>query len=364
MARWVRGRTATAGPRRTWPTAPQNLTAATGNAIGKVDTAWQAPLDTGGYPVTGYTLQRSTDGGATWPTTFNLGVVLSYPDTACGASVICTYRVAAVTAVGQGPWSNLASAEGANVPSAPPNLTATHRSLARLREHRVADPDRQRRPRDHRLRAPALDRRWRYVADVLQPRRGAQLHRHRVRGVGGVHLPRPARSTPWVTARFSNTAAAYGAAPPGAPTGLDRDDPDAERQLRHAEPRQGRPLLDRAGAVNGAPAVTGYEYRYQTRTLPGGSFGAFTAWTTTGTGTGTSFSPTCDAAYADLTDLECRYEVRALNAIGTGVASNQATARRVGGSRGPDGHAHQPARRVVLERRHRADQRHRRHRGG
>ena len=58
--------------------------------LGAVDLTWQAPLDTGGYPVTGYTLERSTDGGTTWPTSISAGNVLAYTDTDCGGGVLCS----------------------------------------------------------------------------------------------------------------------------------------------------------------------------------------------------------------------------------------------------------------------------------
>ena len=45
------------------PSAPQNLDATSGTTLGAVDVTWQAPLDDGGWPVTGYFLERSLNGG-------------------------------------------------------------------------------------------------------------------------------------------------------------------------------------------------------------------------------------------------------------------------------------------------------------
>jgi hypothetical protein len=108
----------------TLPDAPQNLTAASGATSGSVDLAWLAPPNSGTFPVTDYVFQRSVNSG---PFSANIsigGTGLSYTDTACGAGNVCTYKVAAVTASGTGSFSNTATAQGANVPGAPQNLTA------------------------------------------------------------------------------------------------------------------------------------------------------------------------------------------------------------------------------------------------
>ncbi len=200
------------------PSAPPNLTATPGTALGAVDVAWQAPVDNGGRAVIGYQLERSLDGGSTWPTSFTLGTSLSYADGACGQGVACTYRVSAINSVGTGPVSNNATATGTNL-GAPQSLTATTS-----------------------------------VADGTT-------------NLGGVDLS-------W--------------APP---------------------------------AMSTFP-IASYEFRYQSDT--GSGFGAFTAWTSTGTGTGTSFTHICALGNVNTT---CRYEVRAIDTQNsTSVPSNQATA--------------------------------------
>src|SRR4029079_10867546 len=68
-------------------------------------------------------LERSLNGGSTWPTTFSLGTSTSYTDTTCGAAVSCTYRVSAVNIIGTGAASNTATAAGTNL-SPPLNLVA------------------------------------------------------------------------------------------------------------------------------------------------------------------------------------------------------------------------------------------------
>ncbi len=202
------------------PSAPQNLTATPGTSLGAVDVAWQVPLDNGGQPVTGYFLERSLNGGTTWPQSWTLGTSLSYPDPTCGAGVACTYRVSAINVLGTGATSNTATATGTNL-SAPQSLTASTS-----------------------------------VANGTS-------------NLGGVDLS-------W--------------SPPSSSTF----------------------------------PIASYEFRYQSNT--GAGFGAFTAWSATGTGTGTSFTHICAVANVNTT---CLYEVRAIDTApspNTSVPSNQATA--------------------------------------
>ena len=189
------------------PSAPQTLAATPGGTLGAVDVTWAAPANDGGQPVTGYVLERSTDGGTTWPTSFSLGTSLSYPDTTCGAGVSCTYRASAVNLIGTGPASNTDAATGTNL-SPPQSLTATTSTTT----------------------LGAVDLAWLYPANDF-----------------------------------------------------------------------GYPIL-------------GYEFRYKV------GAGAFSAWASTGSGTGLSFTHACGQ------DNTCTYEVRGYNLIGTSAASNQAGA--------------------------------------
>ncbi len=189
------------------PSAPQTLAATPGGTLGSVDVTWAAPANDGGRPITGYLLERSTDGGGTWPDSFSLGTSLSHPDTSCGAGVACTYRVSAVNLIGTGPASNTDTATGTNL-SPPQSLTATTSSTT----------------------LGAVDLAWLYPANDF-----------------------------------------------------------------------GYPIL-------------GYEFRYKV------GAGTFSAWASTGSGTGLSFTHACGQ------DTTCTYEVRGYNLIGTSSASNQASA--------------------------------------
>ena len=105
------------------PSAPQNLVATQGVPIGSVQLTWIAPSDNGGNAVTGYFVERSLDGGLTWPLSVSTGNTLSYTDLTCGPNVSCTYRVSADNSVGRGAPSNTATALG-TVVNPPTNLTA------------------------------------------------------------------------------------------------------------------------------------------------------------------------------------------------------------------------------------------------
>ena len=87
--------------------------------MGSVFLQWVAPSGNGGHAITGYTLQRSIDGGSTWPTSFSLGTGTSYTDATCGARGCRVPTALPRDSIGTGPNSNTATANGADAPSAP-----------------------------------------------------------------------------------------------------------------------------------------------------------------------------------------------------------------------------------------------------
>ena len=97
----------------TAPTAPQSLTAthAGGPKSGKIDLAWQAPADNGGSAVTGYKVYRGTTAGSE-VLVATLGNVLAWQDSGRTQGVTYHYKVTAVNAIGESPFSNGASAVG------------------------------------------------------------------------------------------------------------------------------------------------------------------------------------------------------------------------------------------------------------
>src|SRR5207249_6846313 len=109
------------------PPPPTGLTAATASSS-QINLSWTAPADNGGSAITGYKIERSTDGGSSWSTLVaNTGsTATTYSDTGLAHTTTYTYRVSAINSVGTSPPSNGASATApAIAPSPPSALGAT-----------------------------------------------------------------------------------------------------------------------------------------------------------------------------------------------------------------------------------------------
>jgi len=95
--------------------APTGVTAAAGNEQATV--SWTAPVDNGGYAITDYAVQFSSNGGSTW-TTFADGTSTTTTATVTGLTngTAYVFRVAAVNGVGTGAYSTASSSvtPGAN----------------------------------------------------------------------------------------------------------------------------------------------------------------------------------------------------------------------------------------------------------
>ena len=109
----------------TAPSAPQSLTATTGNA--QVVLTWSAPASNGGASITGYMVYQGTSpNGESLLTT--LGNVLTYTSTGLTNSATYYYKVKAVNSASSGALSSEMSATPtapATVPSAPQSFTAS-----------------------------------------------------------------------------------------------------------------------------------------------------------------------------------------------------------------------------------------------
>ena len=105
----------------TIPSAPIGLAATPGN--GQVVLDWSAPASDGGFPITNYRIHRGlSPGGEAF--LVQIGNVLTYTDLGLTNGVTYYYEVSAVNAVGEGPRSNEANATAATLPTEPLNLQA------------------------------------------------------------------------------------------------------------------------------------------------------------------------------------------------------------------------------------------------
>ena len=97
------------------PGAPTSVSGTAGNA--QVSLTWTAPSSTGGYAITDYTVQYSSNSGSSW-TTFSRAASSATSATVTGLTngTAYTFRVAAVTVLGSGAYSTASSSV---TPSAP-----------------------------------------------------------------------------------------------------------------------------------------------------------------------------------------------------------------------------------------------------
>jgi titin len=96
--------------------APTSLTATPGN--GSLGLSWSAPIDTGGSNITGYSVERTIDGGLTWNV---VRTVSSAATTFTGLvnGVSYSFRVRAINAIGTGAASTFVTAAPYTTPGAP-----------------------------------------------------------------------------------------------------------------------------------------------------------------------------------------------------------------------------------------------------
>src|SRR5437016_13401424 len=118
------------------PSPPTNLTATTASSS-QINLSWTAPSNNGGSAITGYEIERSTDGGTNWsPIQPNTGSTsTTYSNSGLQSSTTYTYRVFAINSVGTSSPSNTASvttSSTATAPQPPTGLTATTTSLSQI----------------------------------------------------------------------------------------------------------------------------------------------------------------------------------------------------------------------------------------
>jgi hypothetical protein len=117
--------TATVSAAATAPGAPTGLTATDEGSNrsfnnGRISLSWTAPSSNGGSAITGYFIERSTDGVTYSSLVSNTGSTsVSYANTSLSSGQIYYYRVSAINSVGTGTASNVASAIATTIPQTP-----------------------------------------------------------------------------------------------------------------------------------------------------------------------------------------------------------------------------------------------------
>src|SRR5207245_209698 len=119
------------------PQPPTGLTATT-VSTSQINLSWTAPANNGGSVITGYKIERSTNGGTTWSTieSNTASTATTFSDTGLTASTTYMYRVSAINSVGTSSPSNTASATTSSIidtaPGSPTGLTATTVSSSQI----------------------------------------------------------------------------------------------------------------------------------------------------------------------------------------------------------------------------------------
>ena len=122
-------------------TAPQPPTGLTSTAVSssQINLSWTVPSNNGGSAITGYEIDRSTNGGSTWSTLVSntRSVTTTYSNTGLTANTAYTYRVSAINSIGTSSPSNAASATtqsgtSSTAPQSPTGLTSTAVSSSQI----------------------------------------------------------------------------------------------------------------------------------------------------------------------------------------------------------------------------------------
>ena len=104
------------------PTIPLNAAVVAG--LGSATISWSTPTSSGSSPITGYTIESSSDRGRTWTAFANLGLVNSYIATGLTNDSIYYFRISANTNTGSSAPTEYVSMTPGSTPYTPNNLVA------------------------------------------------------------------------------------------------------------------------------------------------------------------------------------------------------------------------------------------------
>jgi fibronectin type 3 domain-containing protein len=290
----------------TVPGAPTNLVAS--GTTGAVNLSWSAPSSNGGSAVTGYKVYRGSSSGAETLLT-TLGATTSYSDAAVTGGNTYYYEVSAVNGIGEGPRSAEASATPtvkATVPGAPMNLLASGATGAVNLSWLAPSNNGGSAVTGYKLyRGKSSGAETLYAnlgtttsySDAAVT--GGTTYYYEVSAVNAIGIgPKSAQASAAPTVK---------ATVPGAPRSL----------TARTATSKGVTLSWSAPASNGGSAITGYKLWRGTKSGTETSYGSVSC--TTSTCTYTDSGTTTGTTYF--------YEVAAVNGVGTGPNSTQASAR-------------------------------------
>ena len=281
------------------PGAPIGL-GATANGQTRIDLAWTAP-DNGGNAIIGYQLERKTGAGSYKSISTSIAAdATSYSDNSPAPATAYIYRIRAVNAGGTGDWSNqAATTTPATVPAAVDNLAATAISAGAINLTWTAPDDGGRAIKGYQLERRAGVGGYTLVSSEIAADTTSYSdsglskgtpHTYRIRAVNGVG-----------NGGWSNQ--------PSATTGTVV--PEAVDDLAATPASASAIDLTWTAPGNGGSAITGYRLERKTAsgTVSSSIAADATRHTDSGLNAGTTYT----------------YRLRAVNAVGNGGWSNEAS---------------------------------------
>ena len=302
----------------TAPGAPTGLTA-TASGTTAINLSWSAPASTGGSAITGYKIEVSPNGTSGWTDQVanTNSTATTYAHTGLAAGTTRHYRVSAINANGAGTASNVDSATtDATAPGAPTGLSATASGTTAIdlswsapastggsaitgykievslqRRLRLDRPGRQHQQHRHHLRAHRARRR--HHAPLPRLRHQHQRRRHRLQR----------RHTPPRTP------------PPPAPRPASRPRPTGPPESTSAGPPRAAPAAPPSPATGSRSPPTA-QYHHHLRST----------WTDQVANTNSTLTLYFHSGPLFAPGTTRHFRVSAINANGTGLPSNVASA--------------------------------------